>query len=686
MERERPKEQELDKMSRDELMDLVQNLERDLTAFAEASYDGVWEWFPQDDYEYMSPRFWETFGYDPLTKEPKPSAWRDLIHPDDLKVVLESFDKHVKSRGKEPYQQEVRFRHKDGHWVTVLRRGRVVEWGPQGDPLRMIGTHTDVTHLMKRNEHLDSEVAKATDDLYKKTKTLEDTFDSLKDGVLVISPQGELIMWNKAGAELVGAGTINDKFGAWSKDFGCFYPDKETLYPEKDLPAVRALSGEVVTGEKMFIRNSTRPEGVLLSVNARPICDQEGQSFGAVVVMEDITEKVKNKEKIENQRKQILHSAKLASIGELAAGVGHEINNPLSILVGSASQLSDMVKKSGFFDEAFQKWFDTHKRAADRISGIVNGLRTFARSDDDHFSRMDVVDAVRQTVGMIDEIYAKENINLSVQVPLKPAFIEGNMGRFQQVLMNLLSNAKDAVQDLSGRKEIFLEVFREDQRVKLKVRDNGHGIPKVLQEKIFESFFSTKENGKGTGMGLGISAAIVNEHRGSISCDSQPGEGTVFALDFPEMEVERAKSSKNSSLGKNSDGFDARILIVDDEPDVREILQISLENYGCVVDQACDGEEALSLLQENTYDIIFTDLKMPKKDGFDLIRNIHQMDMSSHPKIIAITGGVRYDGDSFKREELLKSINGFLIKPFEDAKIRKILGKYLKECESLAAA
>lgn len=121
-----------------------------LSEFVNASYDGYWDWYPQKGYEYMSPRFWEIFGVDYKTKKHDPAEWQDLIHPEDLKIALVNFDKHVKSKGKHPYNQEVRYKHAKGHWCTVFCRGKVIEYDDKGQAVRMIGTHTDITEHKKR--------------------------------------------------------------------------------------------------------------------------------------------------------------------------------------------------------------------------------------------------------------------------------------------------------------------------------------------------------------------------------------------------------------------------------------------------------------------------------------------------------------------------------------------------------
>ena len=148
------KDSDLKKLSKSELIRLLRQTDDERKRFIESSYDGYWNWYIQDDYEYMSPRFWEIFGIDYKTKKHKPGEWQDLIHPDDLKEALKNFDLHCKSKGKHPYNQEVRYKHAKGHWCTVFCRGQVVEWDDKGQAIRMVGTHTDITDLKVAQEEL----------------------------------------------------------------------------------------------------------------------------------------------------------------------------------------------------------------------------------------------------------------------------------------------------------------------------------------------------------------------------------------------------------------------------------------------------------------------------------------------------------------------------------------------------
>ncbi|MEQ9115628.1 MAG: PAS domain-containing sensor histidine kinase [Rickettsiales bacterium] len=144
----------------------------DSSQFVESSYDGYWDWYLQEDYEYMSPRFWEMFGYKPEEKEHKPSAWMDMIFPEDLEIAKKNLDKHIKTKGKYPYLQEVRYEHKNGSVVTVLCRGKVVSWDNKGNALRMVGTHTDITETKKHIEALNEFIHIVSHDLKEPARSI----------------------------------------------------------------------------------------------------------------------------------------------------------------------------------------------------------------------------------------------------------------------------------------------------------------------------------------------------------------------------------------------------------------------------------------------------------------------------------------------------------------------------------
>ena len=232
---------------------------------------------------------------------------------------------------------------------------------------------------------------------------------------------------------------------------------------------------------------------------------------------------------LETQKKISFHQSKLASIGELATGVAHEINNPLAIIQGQMETLNRHLSKSGLEDEVILQKTSKTLKSVERIAHIVKGLRTFARADTIETKRLDLRPLLLETLEMVGEIYQKEGIDLRVELD-EELWVQGNSGRLQQVFVNLLNNARDAVLK-TQRKLIFLQASAQGPgRVEISVADTGPGIPPELREKVFDPFFTTKEEGVGTGVGLALVNSIVREHEGSVDLDLTYREGARMVV------------------------------------------------------------------------------------------------------------------------------------------------------------
>ncbi len=249
-------------------------------------------------------------------------------------------------------------------------------------------------------------------------------------------------------------------------------------------------------------------------------------------VLGEMIHAFKLEEELKFQTKLSQHNAKLASIGQLAAGVGHEINNPLAIAKGLLAMAESDLAKSGHIDQNILNKLLKVDLALERIEHIVKGLRSFARSDEASYGRFNVYDLIDETYSMMKEIYTNEGINFTSYGKKNDLDCFGSRGRLQQVLVNLISNAKDATEGLS-RREISLYYEEKKSEVVITVSDNGHGIPEDKKEKIFEPFFTTKELHKGTGIGLSLVAAMIKEHEGKIEVESKIGLGSKFIITLP---------------------------------------------------------------------------------------------------------------------------------------------------------
>lgn len=237
---------------------------------------------------------------------------------------------------------------------------------------------------------------------------------------------------------------------------------------------------------------------------------------------------------------QLIHSAKLATIGTLAAGVAHEINNPMTIIKGNLFILNESLSEAKALSNETSLLFDKLNTAVDRITKIVNNLRTFARPDTETTEVVDFHKVLQETLAMVQKIIEKSGITVETRLSSKNPRVKGNAGKFQQVLLNLLTNARDA---LEGRKDAKIVIETADVSGNLftiSVTDNGSGIPEDHLHRVFDPFFTTKAPGKGTGLGLSISRSLVEDAGGSLHLESEVGRGTSFSIILPVALSQRA--------------------------------------------------------------------------------------------------------------------------------------------------
>lgn len=369
-------------------------------------------------------------------------------------------------------------------------------------------------------------------------------------------------------------------------------------------------------------------------------------------------------------RDQLYHSSKLASIGQLSAGVGHEINNPLAIATGLIERLAQEES-----DPAKIKILEKTLKAQKRIKKIVNGLRRFARVDSEELATVNVKSTIQETLDLIGELYAKEGINIFCHKFPSTIKLVGNQNWIQQILLNLISNAKDALEKVENP-SIILNAEEKEGHILISVKDNGTGIPIEVQDIVFNPFFTTKEIGKGTGLGLGISHRLANEMKGTLFFETKEGIGTTFFLKLPRATVstqELYSTNQKTIFSNNSERV--KVLIVDDEPDLREVHKMRLEDLNCVVDQAENGQVAWELISQNNYQIVFTDIKMPIMDGVALTEKIATLEQANIPRVVVITGNI-FEDFPIKTQEILKrNATAILQKPVERQDIENIINQ-----------
>lgn len=401
-----------------------------------------------------------------------------------------------------------------------------------------------------------------------------------------------------------------------------------------------------------------------------------------VLILKDVLSKQQTKikslelEQVEKKLAQQIrinqHQAKLASIGTLAAGIGHEINNPLAIMVGNLSLLQMHLKDDNKTNTVTEKHFLKIEKAIDRISGIIKGLRSLSRTDEIQFNEFSLTELLLETEDMIRGIYDREGIDLSSQVEPGLIFF-GNRGRLQQVLLNLLSNAKDSLENRPV-KQIHLLCKFINGSIEISVKDTGAGIAPELQSKIFEPFFTTKGVNKGTGIGLALSDSIVKEHGGEILISSQVGNGSLFTVILPAIKIAKGPPSQteNASVPRTDSPkrFSGTVLIVDDEEDLLEIYKHILEDYGLNVLIAANGLDGFEIFFKHLHqiDLVISDMKMPILDGPGFLSKVKNT--SYQGPFYFVTGGVNMEISNIRDK-----VDGVLSKPLKEETIYNLLSK-----------
>ena len=397
--------------------------------------------------------------------------------------------------------------------------------------------------------------------------------------------------------------------------------------PERALPLKHVLdTGQPVQDSRHAIEDSTGRR-VLLSANAAPLLDDAGDVDGMVVTVEDITERL-------NLESQLRQSQKMDSVGQLAAGVAHDINNVLTVIQGHVGLLLNSAPANADTVKSLRQV----SAASERAARFIRQLLMFSRKQVIQSCVLDLNGVLRNMETMLPRMLG-EDVALETKYFEGLPPVEADTGMIEQIVMNLAVNARDAMPK-GGKLRISTSVVtveathirqhaeaRAGTFVCLTVADTGIGMDRRVLQRIFEPFFSTKEIGKGTGLGLATVYGIVKQHHGWVEVESEPGVGTTFHVFLPETVDRKNTGFDTSHIDRSIRGGTESILIVEDEPGLRELMRKILGAYHYRVVAASSGHEALRVWEEfdGKFDLLLTDMIMPGgMTGSDLAAELRQ--------------------------------------------------------------
>jgi two-component system NtrC family sensor kinase len=395
---------------------------------------------------------------------------------------------------------------------------------------------------------------------------------------------------------------------------------------------------------------------------------------GGLVLLRDHTD-----ERLLQER--LLQSEKMASVGQLVSGVAHELNNPLTGVMGFAQLLL-----ARDLDETVRAQIQTIYGEAERAAKIVQNLLSFARRRKPTKEMADVNSLLQRVLELRSYDFTARNIALDMTLDTRMQRVWVDPDQIQQVLFNVIKNAEQAMNDTHGNGRLTVVTRGVPAGVRVSIADDGPGIPPDIARRIFDPFFTTKDAGEGTGLGLTICYSIIDEHGGRIWTENLPptverpeGAGAVFHIELPvgvQEEPERVDSARPGAEPPATAISGRRVLVVDDEMSIRALLHDILRLDQHSVALASSGVEAADLVERESFDVIITDMKMPGMDGAAFYRQVRQRDPTQARRIIFITGDtVSPDTRAF----LQRVSNPVLSKPFKIGPLRDAIESVLSQ-------
>ncbi|MDL2355851.1 MAG: CHASE domain-containing protein [Pseudomonadota bacterium] len=643
----------------------------------EGAGDGVWDWDRPRDAIVYSRRWKQMLGYDDGDIAERISEWQRLIHPHDragVAVILADYLAGTEGN----YEAEFRMRCKDGSWRWILARGMAVTRDSAGQPVRMIGTHTDIS---RSREDADS-LRHANAQLAAEQRRVQVILDHTHDAFVAVAHDGRVTDWNAkahamfgwSAAEAVGSDLANlivpaDARAAHNAGFRRF-----------------VASGAPTLSRNVFELTALHRSGRLIPVELAIAGFPAAGGHAVSAFIRDISERTRaqaleaeRSRALDEARTALHHAQKLESVGKLTGGIAHDFNNVLHIIGGNVQLLQLM---SGH-DERTRKRLVSMQNAVDRGAKLSSQLLAFARRQ----PLQPVAVNPRRVLRNMDDLLQRalgESVVIDIVVQPELWNTLADPGQLENVILNLVINARDAMPD-GGVLTIDLRntTLRADQAhawgdlepgqyVRLAISDSGVGMEADVMAQAFEPFFTTKPVGQGTGLGLSMAYGFVKQSGGHIHIESVAGHGTTVVIHLPRTD---APDEEVAPAAPVAVGGTETILVVEDDAEVKATAVGILRQLGYHVLDAHDGASALLVLGSGVpIDVLFTDVVMPGPvSSTELAARARQLQpsiavlfTSGYTQNALITGGrldegVQLLGKPYHREQLARKVRDVLI-------------------------
>jgi len=538
--------------------------------------------------------------------------WMRMIYPADRRIIFAALRRFRENLSASVITFEYRIKHKNQQWRWLHTKAVAVRDQRTGAIVRYVGSVGDITSRKQGEAAL---------------KASEARFRSITEAhpvpVLIVRLDDAQVLYASPGAEAL----LDLPHGAIvSYRLSRFLIKADE---RKEILDAMARGREVNLKEVTIARGDGKNIAAALSARRINYLNQAAM----VVGLYDLTEKKMAEAQIAKQQEALQQSEKMAALGGLLAGVAHELNNPLSVVVGQSTLLIEGEQEVRVKNRA-EKIF----KAADRCSRIVKSFLALARRKPPERTLLDLNNIIHASLELLNYQFRNENVELSLELDPDLPMVKGDSDQLTQVFTNMALNSAQAMHDWHGKRRLSIRTERLDANiVQVTVSDTGPGIPAEIRSRIFEPFFTTKGGQGGTGVGLSLCLNIIESHGGRISLEETKGGGATFIVTLPTAEsisehCETDREGVPPPTGK------MKILLVDDEVELAQTLADLLEPEGHEIDLAANGEIALKKIRAKHYDAIISDLRMPVMDGPALYAALSTSLPQYVDRIIYVTG------------------------------------------------